>query len=257
MYKFRPKTLFLGQKINYLPTCQSTNDVAAWMITAETALDGTVVITGHQTAGRGQRGNQWEAQPGQNLTFSVILQPTFLQANEQFWLNIAVSLGISDWLSLYVSDRLKIKWPNDLYIQDRKIGGILIENTLYGYTLAWSVIGIGLNINQTRFQIPTATSLSNETPNDHDFVLPDLLPALLESLERRYLALRAGQRGVLKTNYLQRLFRYQEESEFLADGERFWGTIVGVEETGRLAIQVGDQLRSFAFKEVEFVITAR
>ncbi|KAA9357601.1 biotin--[acetyl-CoA-carboxylase] ligase [Larkinella humicola] len=254
MYKFRPKTLFIGQKINYLPTCQSTNDVAADLIASETALDGAVVITGNQTAGRGQRGNQWEAQPNQNLTFSVILQPTFLQASEQFWLNIAISLGISDWLATYVGDRLKIKWPNDLYVLQRKIGGILIENTLYGYTIAWSVVGIGLNINQTRFQTPTATSLSNETPNDLDFVLPELFPSLLESLERRYLALRAGQRDVLKTNYLQRLFRYQEESEFRADGKHFRGIIVGVEETGRLAIQVGDKLRSFAFKEVEFVI---
>lgn len=230
--------------------------MAADLITTENALDGTVIITGNQTAGRGQRGNQWEAQPGQNLTFSVILQPTFLQANEQFWLNIAVSLGISDWLSGYVGDRLKIKWPNDLYIQERKIGGILIENTLYGYTLAWSVVGIGLNINQSRFQISTATSLINETPNDHDFVLPELLPSLLESLERRYLALRTGQRDVLKTNYLQHLFRYQEESEFLVDGERIRGVIVGVEETGRLAVQVGAKLHSFAFKEIEFVLNS-
>ncbi|GAB3935043.1 biotin--[acetyl-CoA-carboxylase] ligase [Larkinella terrae] len=254
MYKFRPKTLFLGQNINYLPTCQSTNDVAASLITSETVLDGTVVITCNQTAGRGQRGNQWEAQPGQNLTFSVILQPTFLQASDQFWLNIAISLGISDWLATYVGNRLKIKWPNDLYIQERKVGGILIENTLYGYTIAWSIVGIGLNINQSRFQTPTATSLINETPNEQDFVLPELLPGLLESLERRYMALRAGQRDVLKTNYLQLLFRYQEESEFMANGERFWGIIVGVEETGRLAIQVGETLRNFAFKEVEFVI---
>lgn len=254
MYKFRPKTLFLGQKINYLPTCQSTNDIAASLISSETALDGTVVITGNQTAGRGQRGNQWEAQPGQNLTFSVILQPSFLQPNEQFWLNIAVSLGISDWLATYLGDRLKIKWPNDLYVEQRKIGGILIENTLYGYSIAWSVVGIGLNINQTRFHTATATSLINETPNEYDFVLPDVLPLLLESIERRYLALRSGQRDILKTNYLQRLFRYQEESDFIADGERFRGMIVGVEESGRLAIQVGGKLRSFAFKEVEFVI---
>ncbi|GAB3256592.1 biotin--[acetyl-CoA-carboxylase] ligase [Larkinella harenae] len=256
MYKFRPKTLFLGQKINYLPTCQSTNDVAAELIATDTALDGTVVITGNQTAGRGQRGNQWEAQPGQNMTFSVILQPSFLQASEQFWLNIAISLGITDWLESYIGDRLKIKWPNDLYVQERKIGGILIENTLYGYTIAWSIVGIGLNVNQIRFQIPTATSLINETPNDQDFVLSDLFPALFEFLERRYLALRTGQRDTLKTNYLQRLFRYQEESEFVADGQRFRGTIVGVEENGRLAVQVGDKLRSFAFKEVEFVINS-
>jgi len=254
LYKFRPKTLFLGQKINYLPTCQSTNDEAANLIAAGEAVEGLVVITSQQTAGRGQRGNQWEAQTGKNLTFSVILQPSFLQASEQFWLNIAVSLGISDWLETFVGGRLKIKWPNDLYIQQRKIGGILIENTLQGYTIAWSVVGIGLNINQSHFQYPTATSLLNETPTDSEFVLSDLITSLLEALEKRYLALRTGQRDVLKTAYLQRLFRYQEEHLFKQGETYFRGSITGVDETGRLAIETGHELRFFAFKEVEFVL---
>jgi BirA family transcriptional regulator, biotin operon repressor / biotin---[acetyl-CoA-carboxylase] ligase len=226
---------------------------------ADEAVEGLVVITDHQTAGRGQRGNQWEARAGQNLTFSIILQPSFLQASEQFWLNIAVSLGISDWLETYVHDRLKIKWPNDLYVDKRKIGGILIENTLQGYSIAWSVVGIGLNINQTQFSNSNATSLLNETPNDSEFVLEEALHSLLASFEQRYLALRASrtnsaQRNVLKAAYLQRLFRYQEEHDFIADNERFRGIIVGVNETGLLAIQSGERLRYFGFKEVEFVI---
>ena len=213
-----------------------------------------VVITNQQTAGRGQRGKQWEAQVGKNLTFSVILQPHFLQASEQFWLNIAVSLGISDWLETFVGDRLKVKWPNDLYIQQRKIGGILIENSLQGYTIAWSVVGIGLNINQSRFQYSTATSLINETPNSSEFVLSDLITSLLESLERRYLALRAGQREALKAAYLQRLFRYQEEHLFKMGDEYVRGCITGIDETGRLAILIGEKTIYFAFKEVEFVL---
>ncbi len=228
--------------------------MAAELISQPDTVEGTVVITDHQTAGRGQRGNQWEAQTGRNLTFSILLQPSFLQAGEQFWLNIALSLGISDWLATYLGNRLTIKWPNDLYVEQRKIGGILIENTLQGYTIAWSVVGIGLNINQTRFQYPTATSLLNETPNEGNFVLPELFPDLLEAIERRYLALRAGQRDLLKTTYLQRLFRYQEKHEYQAGGQRFEGYIVGVDEAGRLAVQVDTRLRLFDFKEVEFVI---
>lgn len=174
---------------------------------------------------------------------------------------MAVSLGISDWLGTYLDNRVRVKWPNDLYVDTRKIGGILIENTLQGYELAWSVVGIGLNINQTRFIYANATSLLNETPDQHEFVLDRLLPSLLEHLERRYLSLRSAerrnadpQRSLLKTAYVQRLFRYQEEQHFSAGNEPFRGTIVGIDEGGRLAVQAGDELRYFGFKEIEFLI---
>ncbi|WP_323134429.1 biotin--[acetyl-CoA-carboxylase] ligase [Tellurirhabdus rosea] len=254
LYNNQPKTLILGQTIQYLPTCQSTNDVASELILNGQASEGLLVITHHQTAGRGQRGNPWEARPGENLTFSLVLQPSFLQASEQFWLNIAISLGISDWLVTHLHERMRIKWPNDLYVDNRKIGGILIENTLQGYSIAWSVVGIGININQTRFSHPNATSLLNETPNDGEFVLENSLNSIAEALEKRYLALRSGRRDVLKAEYLQRLFRYQEEAEYVSDGERFRGSIVGVGETGLLAIETAGRLRYFGFKEVEFVI---
>jgi len=254
LHKFRPKTLFVGQKINYLPTCQSTNDIAAELVETEQAIEGLVILTDYQTSGRGQRGNLWEAAPGQNLTFSLILHPTFLRASEQFWLNIAISLGVSDWLSAYLPERTTVKWPNDLYVGDRKIGGILIENTLQGYQLAWAVVGIGLNINQLQFPYPTATSLLLETQNRGEFVREDLLNTLLVCLEQRYISLRSGQREALRASYLQRLFRYQEEHWFQSEEERFRGYIVGIDETGRLALQVGGQLRYYGFKEVAFVI---
>eukprot|EP01137_Pigoraptor_chileana_P015025 Opistho-2@5140 len=107
-----------------------------------------VIITDNQTAGRGQRGNVWEASIGENLTFSLILKPNFLKASEQFQLNVAVSLGVLDCLSEYIDEDLKVKWSNDIYFQNQKMGGILIENTLQGYQIGYSVIGIGLNINQ-------------------------------------------------------------------------------------------------------------
>ena len=150
MYKIYPKTLFVGQNIIYLPTCQSTNNEALQFLADGTAYEGDMVVTDGQTQGRGQRGNQWIAQSGQNLTFSLVLQPTFLLASEQFWLNMAVSLAVYDSLSPFIPAGLRIKWPNDIYVNDRKMGGILIENALQGYNLAHSVVGIGLNINQTQ-----------------------------------------------------------------------------------------------------------
>ena len=157
MYKIYPKTLFVGQIIQYLPSCQSTNDEASALIAQADPVEGTIVVTDHQMAGRGQRGNQWEAQAGQNLTCSLVLKPTFLSANEQFWLNIAISLGIYDGLQPLLGEALRIKWPNDIYVGDQKAGGILVENILQGYSMAWSVVGLGINVNQSDFCSSTAT----------------------------------------------------------------------------------------------------
>lgn len=252
MYKIHPKTLFIGQKSNYLPSCQSTNDEASALIVQDEVSEGTIVITDQQTAGRGQRGNTWEAKPAQNLTFSLILKPTFLTATEQFWLNMAVSLGIYDALQPLLGDRLRIKWPNDIYVVDQKLGGILIENTLHGPHIAWSIVGIGLNANQTEFSYSTATSLQQEAPLPNGYNLSGLLSSLCEALEKRYLQLRSGRREALKMSYLQTLYRYQEEHYFSSEGRSFRGAIIGVDPTGRLAIADGEHIRYFAFKEVAF-----
>lgn len=252
MYKIQPKTLFVGQIIQYLPSCQSTNDEASGLIAQENPVDGTLIVTDQQTAGRGQRGNTWEAQPGQNLTFSLILKPGFLTASEQFWLNIAVSLGLYDALLPLTGDGLRVKWPNDLYVGNQKLGGILIENTLHGYHMAWSVVGVGLNVNQTTFDNVTATSLQHVNPLPSGYDLPGLLSRVCETLEQRYLQLRSGRRDDLKAGYLQTLYCYGEEHPFSSEGRVFQGTIVGIDATGRLAIAERGQVRYFSFKEVTF-----
>lgn len=253
MYKIYPKTLFIGQIIKYLPSCQSTNDEASDMIVRADPAEGTIVVTDNQTAGRGQRGNHWEAQPNQNLTCSLILKPTFLLATEQFWLNMAVSVGLTDALLPLIGDTIRIKWPNDIYAGDRKLGGILIENTLHSYSLAWSVVGMGLNVNQTEFAYSTATSIQQLTPLPNGYDLPGLLRQICERTEQRYLQLRAGQREGLKTDYLNLLYRYEQEHPFQTDdGHTFPGTIVGVDMSGRLAIDEAGQIRYFGFKEIMF-----
>ncbi|GAB3991758.1 biotin--[acetyl-CoA-carboxylase] ligase [Spirosoma daeguense] len=253
MYKIYPKTLFVGQIIQYLPSCQSTNDEASALIARTDPVEGTLVITDNQTAGRGQRGNQWIAASGQNLTSSLILKPSFLRATEQFWLNIAISLGIYDALQPLLGDQLRIKWPNDVYVGTKKLGGILIENTLHGANIAWSVVGMGLNINQIEMSYATATSLQLESPLPNGYDLPGLLGMLCESLEQRYLQLRSGQRELLKTNYLQILYRYQEEHLFESQGQFFIGTITGIDAMGQLAVLENSVTRYFGFKEISFV----
>ncbi len=252
MYKIKSKTLFIGKKLLYLPTCQSTNDEAADLLRLGKGVEGTVVITDYQTAGRGQRGNQWLAQAGENFTLSLILRPNFLLATQQFYLNIAISLGIYDFFESFLDERLKIKWPNDLYFGNQKLGGVLVENTVQRGRMESSVIGMGLNINQIEFEHPQATSLRRLTLKS--YALDELLPDLLAFLEKNYLLLRNGHYGLLKTRYLQNLFRYQETHLFCHNDVPFRGMIVGVTDTGLLAIQIDNRLEYFDFKEISYVL---
>lgn len=239
-----------------MPTCHSTNDELAKMIqeSEDEIPEGTVVATAHQTAGRGQRGNRWDTAPGENLTFSVLLRPRFLRATEQFRLSIAVALGVYALLSEYLDEALKVKWPNDIFYGNQKLGGLLIENTLQGYALAESVVGIGLNVNQLQFGVPTATSLRAVTGQPYRYDLDALLARLLECLEAEYLRLRQGGHEAQKARYLALLHRYQEWHPFRdAEGRMFNGQILGVDEAGRLALQTEGGVRYFGVKEVGFV----
>ena len=251
MYKIKSKTLFIGKNLIYLPTCQSTNDEAAELLRLGQGLEGTVVITDYQTAGRGQRGNQWLAQAGENFTLSLILRPNFLTPAQQFRLNIAISLGIYEFYAAFLPQKLKIKWPNDIYFDDQKLGGVLIENTIQRGRMESSIVGMGLNINQIAFEHSRATSLRKLTSNEH--LLEELLPDLLASLEKNYLLLRNGHYELLRIRYLQSLFRYQEKHLFCRNEETFEGMIVGVSEIGLLAVQIENRLEYFDFKEISYV----
>lgn len=255
MYNIRPNTLFTGKLIKYLPSCHSTNDIAVQMIQSENKVfEGTVIITDNQTAGRGQRGNVWEANTGENLTFSLIMKPNFLKASEQFQLNVAVSMGVFDFLSEFIDENLKVKWSNDIYFGNKKMGGILIENSLQGYQIGHSIIGIGLNINQTEFSNERATSLRKITRNPLKYDLSELLKKLLESIEINYLKIKNNTYESLKIRYLNNLYRFKEFHYFRKNGEQFLGQIKEIDETGKLGIETDGNVFFYDFKEVEFVI---
>ena len=216
------------------------------------ATDGCVIVAGAQTSGRGQRGNTWDVEPDKNITLSVIFKPSFLEAQHQFSLNIAVSLAALDLLMETVPPGSTVKWPNDLYHQDNKLGGILIENSVTGRYLQHSVVGIGINVNQVSFSHGRATSLALLAGSE--FPLTTLTAKLLENLERRYLALRAGAGDAQKQEYLQHLYRYQEWHDFEIKGQVVKGQIAGIDAAGRLAVLVEQKLQFFQFQEVKFVI---
>lgn len=168
-----------------LDECGSTNHYAASLSESDSP-HGTLVSAFRQTAGRGQRGNSWESEPGKNLTFSMIIRPQSLPATAQFDISMAVALGVRDALAIIPGidpDRLKIKWSNDIYYDDLKIAGILIENNLAGRNISRSIAGIGLNVNQTHFisDAPNPGSLCQITGTEYDLqnLLTDIRTAIL------------------------------------------------------------------------------
>lgn len=251
----RLDTLFVGQVHYDLPSVPSTSEHALSLLSKSKPSEGTVISTRNQTAGRGQIGSTWESEPGKNITLSIIFYPTFLPATGQFLLSQAISLGVAELLSDYLSDELKIKWPNDIYAGDKKIAGILIQNAIAGNYLRSSVVGIGINVNQVIFlsDAPNPTSLKLETGVDFD--LDEIITALFKAVEAIYLKLKSGKIVHLRENYLQRLYLYRVETLFeRADGFSFIGIIEGVTETGRLIVRSGSSEETFEAKEIRLIV---
>ncbi|MEX2231278.1 MAG: biotin--[acetyl-CoA-carboxylase] ligase [Cyclobacteriaceae bacterium] len=251
MYKIPANTLFMGKNLVFVPECPSTNTLALQITQQSPVKEGTLVITDHQTAGKGQRGNVWEAEAHQNLTFSLILKPGFLVITKQFFLNIAICLALKDYLKEKTSDVIYIKWPNDILVHEKKISGILIENQLQGPSILHCVTGIGLNINQKKFMAPTAISLAMLTGNDFD--LEEELVQVLGFIESRYLQLRQGNHDQLMSLYLGALYRRHEKHTFSHNGNLFEGVIEDLDEAGKLRIHMQDEVRSFGIKEIQYV----
>ena len=241
----------MGKNLVYVPECHSTNTLAAELSQNTGTLEGSVVVTDRQSAGRGQRGNAWETEAGKNLTFSVILKPSFLGVTDQFNLTIVTSLAVQALLTELLSKEVKIKWPNDILVEDKKICGILIENSVRGDFIQHSIIGIGLNVNQNSFSLKTATSMN--LISNKQFDVHQLLTFLLEKLESYYLQLRSGMRDGLLSRYLLNLYWMGEERAFEVGGQEVKGMIEGVDKAGRLIIKHPKKIQSYDLKEISFV----
>ena len=251
-YTTTPQTKFIGQCIHYSKVCASTSSWAAACLDRNDVPAGAVFITDHQYQGRGQRGRVWHSVPSQNLTFSVVLYPTFLEVSQGFALNVMTVLALRQVLAAEVAGGLMAKWPNDLYYGDQKLGGILIENRLSHDCLRASVIGIGLNVNQLHFEDERPTSLSLIC--GRAFCLEALLARLLEGLEHYYCALQLHGLEPLRAVYLRHLYWRHEVHTFGYGGGTFQGIIQGVDALGRLVIaHVDGSTQSYGTQEIRFV----
>lgn len=216
--------------------------------------EGTVIMAENQYAGRGQQQNGWFAEPGKNLTFSILLKPSFLQITEQFDLVRAVSLGVFNALAPLLGNQLKIKWPNDIYFGEHKLGGMLIENMIQGGQIRNAIVGIGLNINQENFPDWVPNPISVKQILHTDYHLKTLLSQICGHVEGWYLKLKAGKVEEIRAAYLSHLYWLNEVRNFKVKDHTFAGAIKSVRYNGLLVVEDNNHKElEFSLKEIEFL----
>ncbi len=253
------ETLFIGKNLLFLHEVESTNTYAMDLLRNVNAIEGTVVYTDNQTKGKGQRGALWSSKIAQNITASIILKPQFLGMDNTFYLSKISALAVYDVLAdIFPNGQydIKIKWPNDILVNQHKIAGILIENNFTHVNIQHSVIGVGLNVNQDDFNEfeRAATSLKLLSNADHN--RDELLGKLCVKLEKWYLKLKEQKINLIDEAYLNYLFGVNELLKFTdAMGNEFKGTILGVTKKGKLMIEMDSgTVKEFDIKEVKFVL---
>jgi BirA family biotin operon repressor/biotin-[acetyl-CoA-carboxylase] ligase len=244
--------------IIWLNTAISTNETAKYSLED---LDNLSVLSAlEQTGGKGQRGNAWLSEPGMNLTFSIVLkgEQVSIDARDQFCISMVSALSVRELLSS-LGIEAKIKWPNDIYVKDEKICGILIENSLRGRTIQSSIIGIGLNVNQTVFDknLPNPTSVKKHIGKDldvHDLLVDfmDIFKRLLEEYIHR------NRLSALRDIYTSAIWRLNVPASFKnmtsCEESMINGRITGITDEGLLKIETVDhEVKTFAFKEISYI----
>ncbi len=245
------RTVTLGYPIIHLPSVDSTNNYAAWLLHKENPAEGTVILADVQSRGKGQGINIWLSDKDLNLLCSIILKPDFMPAYKQFYLSMCIASGINDCL-IALGIRSQVKWPNDILVKGKKIAGILIENTILSQNLRTSIVGIGLNVNQVNFppDISNPSSLAAETGQSFD--VAQMLTLLLSFLEKRLNQLYAEDYIAVKSGYLNSLWLLNTYVGFTDQKGVFEGRIVDVAESGELVILTSaGETRLYGFKEVE------
>lgn len=217
---------------------------------------GDVLLTDFQSAGRGLANNSWESENGKNLLVSFFLKPENLEADKQFYLNIAVSLSVYHTVKHFInSESVTIKWPNDIYVDQQKIAGILISHTIMGSSIEHSVVGIGLNVNQQVFLSDAPNPVSMIHFLKKEISKEDCLLILIEKMNRYYSMLDTGHFQELHNQYTSALFRLEQWRDYLYQTEKIRARIINVLPLGQIELETTEgQIILCNFKEIEFVL---
>ena len=246
------ETLFIGKNLLRFEELPSTNSWLMEGLSTQLFPEGTVVFAAHQTQGKGQRGSGWDSEVSNSLTFSILLKPTFLPLATMFDLSICVALALCNCLN-EIRPGFKVKWPNDIYFENKKIAGVLIENQMHKSVCQNAVIGIGLNVNQESFaNLPKATSLK-QIVGVH-FRVENIMERICELLEAKYLRLKSGAYDSLFNEYLGLMYWFNESHLFKYNNQEYRAVLKSVLRNGRLLLEFTEgQQRDFDIKEIEFI----
>jgi BirA family biotin operon repressor/biotin-[acetyl-CoA-carboxylase] ligase len=244
------KQALFGKEIIHLSDVDSTNNFAAKLLSENLCQNGAVIMADVQTQGKGQRGNVWLSESGKNLLCSFVFKPDNLSVENQIALTWATSLSLLETLRKFNIEAL-IKWPNDVFVGGKKIAGILIENQLQGTRISCSIIGIGLNLNQTFFDDLNATSVLLETKQ---IVEPrKFLNLLAHEMNEQFQLIYSSNFEILKVEYENNLFQMNELKSYEDEFGVFVGKIIGTTEEGKLLIEKSNAIQSYGLKEVVFL----
>jgi len=240
-----------------LQTVDSTNSYAFELLKTKKVQESTVIFAHEQTSGKGQGSNNWESAAGANATFSIILYPHFLSPGQQFLLNETIALGVLDFLhQLGINSGISIKWPNDIYVGNQKIGGILIENTICGTVFELCIAGIGFNINQMNFSSFVTNPVSLKQITGKDYLVRDVVDRIVGFINKRYSLLQQGAFGVLNEEYKKNLFGKGEWRDYFVNKKLIKGKINGVDESGLLIVEMETSAEQhFQHGEIGFILT--
>jgi len=253
---FKTNTTFIGKVLIELSEVDSTSTYLQSRNSTDNLPEGAVVYTAFQTKGKGQRGNVWESEKGKNLLASILLFPKFLPPKYSFLLNMAVALAVRDTIVKYLPEPVSIKWPNDIWVNERKIAGILLQNAITMSTINSSIVGIGLNINQTVFSESLKEPTSLKSITGKEFSPLDILAVLCHYLEVRYLELRSEKVEKIRLDYKNNLLgrNVQRLFKVTSTGEIFSGIIRGVNSEGLLITEDSNgSKKRWRMKEIEFL----
>lgn len=233
----------------------STNQYLFNLISEKEMSEGLVINTDNQTAGKGMGKNIWESEDGKNLSFSLLLKPDFLKPEKQFVITQIISLAILNVCQRNLnSEMVCIKWPNDIYVADKKIAGVLVQNIIKANSISDSVIGIGLNVNQEKFISDAPNPVSMIQLAGVNFSRKKLLNELLDEIEQNYSRLRVYPHTAwLNSKYVENLYKINQSYYFIDKNGRFKGEIIGIDNYGQLKIKKSNgEILIYAYKEVEF-----
>tara|TARA_B100001142_G_scaffold293984_1_gene313900 strand:- start:672 stop:1412 length:741 start_codon:yes stop_codon:yes gene_type:complete len=231
----------------------STNELAEKLLVKKEIQEGAVITTKFQSDGKGQYGSSWESMYGKNILMSIVLSPNLLLTN-RFHLTICISIALLDFSRQYFHNREKVKWPNDLMIDNKKIAGILIKNFIRNGIINNAVIGIGINVNQTLHTRYSLQATSFKLLLGKDFKISVLIDKLLYCIEKRYIEMKTKGIEGMRKKYLDNLLYFNEWREYLISGKKVKAKIINIDNTGNIVMNLDDnKIVKFSLKEITFL----